>query len=447
MTTDRRGRHAVVMGASVAGLLATRVLAEHFDRVTVIERDAKPDTPRARKGVPQGNHVHNLLLRGMEILETLFPGFCEDARAAGAPLVDIGSEFVWYQHFACKLHVPKSYRVLMMSRPLLESLIDRRIAGLPNVTLRDRIAVRSLDRDGSGAVRGVTLGDGTRLDADLTVDATGRGSQVPRWLEQAGHPPVPEAQVRIDLGYASRRYRREYTADGGTAIGDRWRASAVVPTAPETRGGVLFPIEDDQWLLTLLGWVRDVPPADEDGFVAFLRSLPRPHLYETVAKCEPVSEIVVHRFPSNYRRYYERVSLPRRLLVVGDSVCSFNPGFGQGMTVAAMEVDAVADALADPARDLDDAVRRAQRRIGSIVDIPWDVVVNEDLRHDAAVGERTLRTRLIQWYSTGLLRGGNRDPVLAATFLELANFTCSPNVVFRPDIAARILAHRLRAAP
>ena len=134
-------------------------------------------------------------------------------------------------------------------------------------------------------------------------------------------------------------------------------------------------------------------------------------------------------------------------VVVGDSVCSFNPGFGQGMTVAAMQVDAVAGALSDGSRDLDDAVRRAQGRIGSIVDIPWDVVVNEDLRHDAVVGERTFRTRMIQWYSTGLLRGGNRDPVLAATFLELANFTCSPNIVFRPDIAARILAHRLGAAP
>ncbi len=434
----RHGAHAIVLGASVAGLLAARALADRFDRVTLLERDVKPDTPRPRKGVPQGNHVHNLLVRGMEILEDLFPGFSREAQAAGALLVDMASEFLWYQHFGLKLHIPESLRFLLMSRPLLESVLDRRVRALPNVILQDRTVVRSLEID-DGAVCGATLDDGRELSADLVVDATGRGSQVPRWLEALGYPPVPEAQVRIDLGYATRRYRRGYVADGGTAIGNRWRMSAIVPTAPETRGAALFAIENDEWISTLLGWVRDHPPGDEAGYLDFLKSLPCKHHYETVIRSEPCSDIVVHRFPSNYRRYYERASLPRRLLVVGDSVCSFNPGFGQGMTVAAMQVDAAAGALA--AGELDTAVSAAQKKIGTIVDIPWDVVVNEDLRHEATVGERTLRTRVIQWYSSGLMHGGNRDPVLASTFLNLANFTCSPNIVFRPTIAARILSH------
>ncbi len=439
---EKRGERAVVIGASVAGLLATRALADHFDHVTLIDRDTKPSTAAPRKGVPQGNHVHNLLLRGMRILEALFPGFVEEASAAGAPMVDLGREFLWYQYFDWKLHVPAHYDCLFMSRPLLEALLDRRVRALPNVALRDRTAVRMFHLGSNGVVSGVSLDDGTELKADLFVDATGRGSQLPKWLQSVGYPAVPEAYVKIDLGYASRRFRRQPRApDRGTSIGDRWRATAVIPTAPQTRGGAAFPIEGDEWLVTLLGFVRDYPPADEEGFRDFAKSLPMNVVYETITATEPTSDIVVHRFPSNYRRYYERATLPRRLLVVGDSVCSFNPGFGQGMTVAAMQVEAVAHGLAETSESLDDVLRRAQKKIGRIVDIPWDVVVNEDLRHEAAVGERTLRNRMIQWYSAGLMRGANRDPKLAATFMELANFTCSPNIIFRPDVAARILAH------
>jgi 2-polyprenyl-6-methoxyphenol hydroxylase-like FAD-dependent oxidoreductase len=430
------------VGASIAGLLATRVLADHFDHVTLIDRDTKPSTPAPRKGIPQGNHVHNLLLRGMRILEAFFPGFIEEATAAGAPMVDVGREFLWYQHFGWKLHVPGHYDCLFMSRPLLEAILDRRVQALPNVVLRDRTAVRTFRLGSNGVVSGVSLDDGTELEADLLVDATGRGSQLPKWLQRVGYPAVSEARVKIDLGYASRRFRRQPgVPDGGTSIGDRWLATAVIPTAPQTRGAAAFPIEGDEWLVTLLGWVRDHPPADEEGFRDFAKSLPMSVVYETIIRTEPTSDIVLHRFPSNFRRYYERATLPRRLLVVGDSVCSFNPGFGQGMTVAAMQVEAVAHELGEASESLDDALRRAQKKIGRIVDIPWDVVVNEDLRHEATVGERNLRNRMIQWYSTGLMRGANRDAKLAATFMDLAHFTCSPNIVLRPDIAARILFH------
>ncbi len=442
---NRRVERAVVVGASVAGLLATRVLADHFDRVTLIERDTKPDTAVVRKGVPQGNHVHNLLLRGMRILEEFFPGFVEEAQVAGAQMVNLGREFLWYQHFGWKLHVPGDYNSLMLSRPLLEAVLDRRVQALPNVAIRDRSAVRTFRLDSKGAVSGVSLDDGTEIRADLVVDATGRGSKLPKWLQSVGYPAVSEAHVKIDLGYASQRFRRQpRVPDGGTSIGDRWRATAVVPTAPQTRGGAAFPIEDDQWLVTIGGCLGDHPPTDEAGFLEFARSLPKSIVYETISRTEPTSDIVGYRFPSNYRRYYERAILPRRLLVVGDSVCSLNPSFGQGMTVAAMELEAVAHGLAEASTEsLDLSLRGVQKKIGRIVDAPWDVVVNEDLRHDATVGERNLRSRMIQWYSTGLMRGANRDPKLAATFMELGNFICSPNTVFRPDVAARILAHRL----
>ena len=345
----RAGGHAVVLGGSLAGLLAARVLADHFDLVTVVERDAYPTDASVRKGVPQASHVHALMRRGQQVIEGLFPGILGELLADGAHLVDVAGEVAWLTPQGWGARFPSDLNIIGFTRPLLDLHVRRRL--WPNARVRileetETLRLLPAARGGGGVcgVLGRARRSGSteeRMRADLVVDATGRGSRAPRWLRELGYDAPEETVVSAFLGYASRLYR----VPGGFA--SDWKGAYVQVAPPaHTRGGIMLPVEGGRWLVTLIGGGRDYPPADDEGFLEFARSLTSPVIYDAIKGAEPLTPVRTHRATENRRRHYERLKRqPDNFIVTGDAACAFNPVYGQGMTAAALGALALDESL------------------------------------------------------------------------------------------------------
>jgi len=443
MSTPRLGR-AVVIGASLAGLMAARVLAKHCERVTVIERDSLQEGAAPRKGCPQGRHVHVLLKRGQLAMESLFPGLKKALLMRDATELDNGSDMRWHHFGRWKSHFDSDITTISVSRPALEYEIRRRVAMLPNVHIVTGAAFTRFAVDWEySRITGVfarangpdSLEDLVR--ADLVVDASGRGSQTPRLLKELGYSPPPESAIRVNFGYASRIYERPR--------GDRdWRAMYVVDRAPRTRGGLIFPIEGNRWLVTLLGWHGDHPTATDAGFLEFARSLPTPELHAAVCGAQPLTDPVCHGFPATWRRHYEDLCrFPIGLIVMGDALCSFNPVYGQGMTVSALEAELLDACLAQFSRlgmsGVDALTTEFRMRVADIVKGPWQLASGEDLRFPQTVGKRTARLRFMHWYTAKVHETAGSSPLVAQRFNAVVNMITPRSALFRGDVVREIL--------
>ena len=434
--TDRE--HAIVVGGGIAGLLAARVLAEHFQRVTLVDRDTLPSTPQPRRGVPQGRHTHGLSVAGHRILDQLFPGISEELVTAGAVRGDVARDCRWFFEGGCLARSASGLEGLLMSRPLLENMLRERTLSLKNVEIRQDFKVEGLtaSTDG-GRITGIRR-SGERLSADLVVDASGRGSHTPKWLEALGYQKAPEERVEIDLAYTTRCFHRRREDLGGDL-------AAVIPPAPGKRGGAMLAQEGDQWTVTLLAHFGSPAPADLEGFVEFAKSLPAPYIYEVIREAEPVSEPASARFPATVRRRYEKLQrFPEGFLVFGDAIASINPSYAQGMSIAALEAVALADALVEGRRRLAPSFfARAAR----VVEMAWVAAVGSDLRMPETVGARIAGGRLINWYITKLLKAAHRDSVLANAFHSVSQLLAPPPSVMKPQIALRVLWAELCSSP
>jgi 2-polyprenyl-6-methoxyphenol hydroxylase-like FAD-dependent oxidoreductase len=433
---------AVVVGGSLTGLLAARVLADHFDVVLLVERDRFPDGAAPRKGVPQARHVHVLLKQGERVVAEYFPGICDELVREGSFRVDMAGDTRWFHFGDWKTRFASGMTMLCQSRAFLEWKVRSRVAALPNVRMLDGTGVAGLLVD-QGRVRGVRLapadGEGSiELATDLLVDASGRGSRMPQWLEAVGVPAPPETEVRVDVGYASRFYRRPDRQRGD------WLGLMIYPTPPGTRLGVLFPVEGGRWMVTLVGWFGDHPGGSDREFLEFARSLDAPDLHEAIRDAEPLSPIALHRFPSNRRRHYERVrNLPDGLAVLGDAFCSFNPIYGQGMTtgaLAARTLDRCLEAVPAPGGGRGFA-RRFHRMLAGVIATPWMLTTTEDFRSPAATGARPSWAPLVNWYTERVHRLTWSDAFVARRFLEVMHLTTTPRTLFHPYIVYRALAH------
>ena len=440
-----RRHHAVVIGASMGGLLAARALADYYEQVTVLERDSFPPPGAPRKGVPQGRHAHGLLASGRDVLEGLFPGLTAELVGQGGRTSDISELARWHMDgaYLCRFH--SGLIGLVVSRPLLEAQVRTRLLALPNVRAIEDCDVRgvvaSADRS---RITGVRLkrrapeGVEEVLEADLVVDAGGRGSQAPAWLADLGYPAPEEERVRIGVGYTSRVYRRTPTDLGGDL------AAIVAPLPGQKRGGVMIAQEGERWIVTLFGYVGDHAPTDEAGFLAYAKSLPAPDIYTVIKDAEPLSELVTYKYQANQRRRYERLArLPEGLLVFGDALCSFDPVYGQGMSVAALETRVLQQCLASGAAGLP---RRFFQQASKVVDIPWSIAVGGDLRIPEVEGQRTAMVRFINWYMSKLQVAAHRDPVVTLAFHRVTNLLAPPPSILHPRIAVRVLWGNLRPA-
>lgn len=434
---------AVVIGGSVGGVLAAAALADRYEQVTVLERDALPAGDEQRRAVPQGCHGHALLARGLEALDGLLPGIGEEMVAAGAPTYVQFSDATFAGEGFELARAAVGKTAITASRPFFEGHMRRRALALPNVELRERCEALALSASADrGRVTGVRARDAEGreelLEADLVVVASGRSARLPAWLEELGYERPPESTLRIDLGYSSRLYR---LAPG--ALADKLVFVAMRPGF--ARGMGLFAQEGDRWLLTLGGLGEEKPAANPAEFERFLAGVAPPHALAALREGEPLGEIVTYGFPAHLRRHYERMRrFPAGLLPIGDAICSFNPTYGQGMTVAALEAEALRDCLARGERRL---YRRYCRATAKVVDHAWDLATRTDLALPEVKGKRSLSTRLAIAYRRRLLERGQSDGDVAAALSLVAGMVKKPSYGLRPSILRRALARGVPAAP
>lgn len=437
----RIGKHAVVIGASMGGLLAARALSDFFENVTVLECDLFPKEDVPRKGVPQARHAHGLLARGRSVIEDFFPGWTDQVVASGGSRGDIAHDVSWVGHGVTLKTAPSDLAGLLASRPVLEGHVRRRLFALPNVRAMEGCAALGLVADDKGsAIRGVRVkidnGSEQAIIADLVVDASGRGSLSPAWLESLGYARPAEEKIEISMGYTTRVYRRRAGDLGGKL------AVVVAGNGPIWRSGAVLFQTEDRWIVSLGGYFGDYAPDDDQMFAAYAGSLPTPEIHGIVARAEPLDEFVTYRYSANLRRRYERLNrFPKNYLVFGDAVCSFNPIYGQGMTVAAQEAAVLRECLREGD---DDLARRFFSTAAATIDTPWDIAVGNDLRHPRVKGPRSAKIRFINWYIGKLHVAACNDGVLTNAFLQVANLQAPPQQLLRPAVVMRVLWGNLR---
>jgi 2-polyprenyl-6-methoxyphenol hydroxylase-like FAD-dependent oxidoreductase len=448
------GGRAVVIGGSMAGLVAARVLSDHFDEVVVVERDSIADgLVEPRKGVPQGRHLHALLARGGQLLEARFPGLRDSAMKDGAVRLDWGRDLAWYHFGGWKVRLPSSsVDILCSSRPFLESQVRRQLFARPNVRRLDRHDVTGVQSTADRSrLTGVTVlarddhdddmrEGGTTLEADLVVDAGGRGSKALGWLEKLGYAKPPESSVRVQVGYASRIYKMPEP--------DRfdWRGVYVLGAPPESRRlGAIFPIEGGRVIVVLAGLLGDYAPDDPDGFLRFAGTLPGDAIEPALRAMEPLSDISTYRFPAHRRRHYERVEkLPEGFVVTGDALVSFNPIYGQGMTTACLDAELLDQCLSEQRRKhgvgtIDGLSRRFQAGAARIAAVPWLLATSEDFRFHDVEGQRPPLYPALRWYTEQVHRAARVDPVVHESFLRVMHMLAGPESLFDPRIAWRAI--------
>ncbi|HXG93699.1 MAG TPA: 2-polyprenyl-6-methoxyphenol hydroxylase-like oxidoreductase [Blastocatellia bacterium] len=448
------GRSAVVIGGSLAGLLTARILADHFDRVTVIERDRYPEQPVSRKGVPQARHLHAMLMRGLLIIEELFPGIRDELIEAGAPVIDTSADLAWLTPGGWGKRFNSDLIALSFSRGLLDWTVRRRMEAVEQVRFLEDCEVSGLVPNSAGTeIKGVCLRFRNKPDssaqallADLVVDASGRSSRAPEWLKTIGYDAPQETVVNPHLGYASRIYERPagFQAD--------WK-SAFVQAAPpnHNRAGILFLIEGNRWMLTISGRGGDYPPTDEEGFTKFVRSLRSSVIYEAIKDAKPLTPIYGYRATENRLRHYEKLSrLPERFVLVGDSVCAFNPVYGQGMSVAAMGAMALDQALREQQQRVSDGLlaglaKRFQKHLSKVVALPWMLATGEDCRYPNTEGASPdWKLKLMHKYMDSLLSLTTTNKDVRRRWLEVFHMLKPPAALFHPSILFRVLAQAVK---
>lgn len=431
-------KHAIVLGGSLAGLGAARALTNHFARVTLVERDELTTDTGIRKGVPQGQHAHGLLPSGYRILTEFFPGMMDELIAEGAMPGDLTGEFLWYQYGGWKLRADSGLDGVVVSRPTLERKVRQHVGGLPNIAVLQAHDVECPVFDPGGkrvtgvAVRSRITGLASTLEADLVVDALGRGSPSPKWLQSWDYGPVRETTVPIEVGYATAVFERR-PGDLYSSIG-----AVIAGTAPQsTRFAAIIGAEGHRWTITLAGCVRDYPPTDLEGWRAFARSLPVPDVFELTRDREPLVPIASYRFPANRHYHYEALKdFPAGYLVTGDAVCSFNPLYGQGMSVALTEAMALDRCLAAGDAQL---AKRFFRETAKLIASPWAIATGEDYRYPQVAGKRPPGFALLSKYMERAHRVACHDPVVLRKFFEVASLLAPPPAMLAPSIAWRVL--------
>ncbi len=434
----------LVLGGSVAGLLAARVLRDHASEVVIVERDDLSGGTAPRRGVPQGNQVHGLLARGLERIEALFPGITAEMIDDGAEVADPGIDLHWYVNGMRK---PPSGigKGVACTRPFLEGHVRRRLTAMDGVRVLRGLAEGLTTA--AGRVDGVTLSgagiDGEHLRGDLVVDCTGRSTRIDSWLADIGYEAPPQRKVNVDLGYASRFFARdpEERLAGGQAV------ISIAEDLARPRGAVALPVEGGRWIVTLGGYYHDRPGSDPADFASRLDQDPCVALRQFAHRNDALSDVTTYRYPSSVRREFDRCPrLPGGLVGAGDSVASFNPLYGQGMTSAALHAATLGEYLASGASPHEPAGRYF-RKLRPVINSVWTLSTSADFRLSHVTGDRPRGVAVAHRINDLYTKATLRDADLHGLFLRVLNLQERPETMVRPDNLLRAYLASRRPAP
>jgi 2-polyprenyl-6-methoxyphenol hydroxylase-like FAD-dependent oxidoreductase len=437
LNTMTKQTQAVVIGASIAGLLAARALSETFDRVTIVERDALPDAVADRRGVPQGKHLHGLQGGGLAALEALFPGFADDLLSAGAISCDVQSDVHWWVGGWLVKPEPSGIHGIACSRRLLEHTVRQRVRAQPGVEINDRCDVLGLNAtDSNDKVTGIHImprvngASADDLGADLVIDAAGRSSRSAEWLAALGYTPPTSTRIPVDITYVTRSFHRKSDQIGG-------RTGISVNHYPGSlRGGFVLAQENDTFILSLSGIYGQEPPMDDAGVTEYCATMPTDELADFIRTATPISEPTKAHYRASVRRHYESMTqFPDGYLVMGDAVCSFNPVYGQGMSVAASEAVLLRDLLVT---DRPALAKDFFAGASNIIDIPWIIAASQDLSFAEAAGSQTEEGAAFGGYLQRLLRAASVDASVGKAFLRVINLIDTPQQLLEPQMVARV---------
>lgn len=435
-------RRAVVIGAGLAGMLAAAALSTVADEVVVLERDDLPDGPEHRRGLPQGRHAHLLMAGGLAAMEDLVPGVSmrKHLLAAGAHEISISSGMValtpegWFRRWR-----HEGPHMLTCSRALLDWAV--RVAVLANTGVEVRKG-QVLSLTGNAArVEGVRISTAAgeeELAADFVVDASGRGSRIVNWLAELGISDISEKKVDAGLVNATRIYR--------TPAGAENFPLAIIQANPYLslpgRSGMVLPIEGDRWMVSLAGTRGGEPPSDPDGFLQYTLDLPHPLVGRLISGAEPLTDVHVSRSTSNERRYLEKARRwPERFVALGDALATFNPAYGQGMSVAALGAQVLARELGSTGLSRAGLSRRVQRGAARSVDAAWTMAVSQDIWFPGTRGGAPgVADRLVTRYTRRLLRTATGSYGAAAALWDVTSLTAGPTRLLRPGAVLATLS-------
>jgi len=427
---------AVVIGAGMAGLMAAKVLSDAFREVLIIEKDALPPTPELRKGVPQGAHVHTFLGYAVEAMEELLPGIMKDLYVAGAVKIRRNQD-LWFHDAAGPTPI-RDVGILTPSitRPLLEHTTRQRVLSSPNVQLRDSTRFMEFETDGREHVTGVLVeADGARerIPADLVLECSGRATRLPRWLSAQGFGEVPAQRLKISMGYTSGFFRPP-----PALAGDNW-ACLMLAIPPALRAAYLTPVDGGLWLATMYGRGGDMAPRDAGGFVEWAKGLAHPVIHEKLAHAESVSGFRTYKIPIGIWYRYDRMPrFPAGLLPIGEALTSFNPMYGQGISLSAGQALSLRAALADsPGADLATRYFAGCEELNSV---GWSVMETRDLAHASTLGERPEDLEDRWRLGAAIRRLAEQDPEVHALSVRVTHLLEPPDALARADIVERARA-------
>lgn len=402
----------------------------------LFDRDDLAATAEHRKGTPQSRHAHGFLARGLQVFDELVPGYSAELIARGAVSGDLLNDVLWYNDGHLMRRSPSTLSGLNASRPLIESVLRDLVATLPGIKVLDGVVVTGLTADGH-RLTGVRTEDG-EYAADLVVDATGRSNRGPAWLTELGYAAAPEDVVKAGIVYSTRQYRRDPEAQNFTGV-----ISGHYPGNPVGCGAAAN--EDNRWLVTLVGFTNDPPPAEPGAFEDFAARLDGPELHRLVRKAEPLTDPVLYRIGPSVRRRYENCErLPEGFIAIGDSLCCFNPAYGQGMTTAALSAQWLAECLENGTGSL---TKLYFGGAAKILGPAWELSTSADLRFPEVEGPRSRRQKILNAYLGSLHRASAVDPAIGLQFLRVANFLAGPESLLAPKILWRVARQRLRRVP
>jgi 2-polyprenyl-6-methoxyphenol hydroxylase-like FAD-dependent oxidoreductase len=419
----------------MTGLSASRVLADAFEEVVVIDKDPLPDEPVARRAVPQADHVHVLLEAGWQILEDFFPGFLEELTGKGGIKLEDNESSKSYTGGSSLADPPEKPPVYMASRPLMESIVRQRVATLDNIAIQPESQfVEFLYDEESSIITGVKIRDENAdlvtYDAELVLDSTGKTSRTPKWLESHGYEAPDVDEISIDLAYSSAYVERPP---------EDKRSITMRPTPSRPRGGVAVPVEEGRWIVTMWGMHGDHPPIDIDEFEEFAASFPIPDIANILSEHRIISDDAdYYPYPSSRRRRYEELDrFPDGLVVAGDAIATFNPTFGQGMSVANLQALELHHTLG--AAGSKNLALRFFERAGSVIDSAWRVSAGSDFQFPQTEGPKPEGTDFLNWYISGLTRKAQTDGKLTQALNQVMSMRKPPESLLRPDIKDRVV--------